>query len=162
MGALANAKHERLVQEYLVDLNQTQAAIRAGYSPQTAGSQASELFKKPNIRARVEEMQAERSVRVGVNQDRVIRELARIAFANAPDFIDATNATLHTGALPDDTAAIASVRVKRKDAEDFTEVEREIRLCDKVKSLELLGKHLGMFADRLIVTDRPEIIDDVP
>lgn len=145
MPKLKNVKHETFVQEYLIDFNKTQAAIRAGYSPKSAGDIGSALSEKPQIRARIDELLAARSRRTGVNQDRVVRELARIAFASAPDFIDPKDASLRADALEDDKAAIASIRVKRKEGEGFTEVEREIKLADKVKTLELLGKHLGMF-----------------
>lgn len=76
MPKLKNKKHERLVQEYLIDLNQTYAAIRAGYSPKSANQQSAELFAKPSIRARVDKLMAERATRVGITKDRVIRELA--------------------------------------------------------------------------------------
>lgn len=148
MPELKNTKYECFVQEYMVDLNQTQAAIRAGYSPLSASQTASEIMAKPNVRARVDELLAERSRRTGINQDRVIRELARIAFVNAPDFIDTNTATLRDSASVDDTAVIASVRVKRKEGEDFSEIEREIKLADKLKALELLGKHLGMYQNK--------------
>ena len=148
MAALKKNRWERLCQEYLVDLNQTQAAIRAGYSPKSANQQATALFANPSIRARVDELLAQRSARTGVNADRVIRELARIAFASAPDFIDTSDATLRADASPDDRAAIASVRVKTIPTQDGEGVEREIRLNDKVKALELLCKHLGIITNK--------------
>lgn len=73
-------KQERFVQEYLVDLNATQAAIRAGYSPETAGAIGCENLKKPNIKARIDREMAEISARTGANQERIIRELGEIAF----------------------------------------------------------------------------------
>ena len=75
-------KQKRFIEEYLVDLNATQAAIRAGYSPDTAGSIGSENLKKPEIRARIEKAIAERSKRTGINQDRIVMELAKIALLN--------------------------------------------------------------------------------
>lgn len=74
-------KQERFVQEYLVDLNATQAAIRAGYSPETAGAIGAENLKKPQIKARIDREMAEISARTGANRDRVIRELGEIAFS---------------------------------------------------------------------------------
>lgn len=140
-------KNEVFCEEYLIDLNATQAAIRAGYSPNAAGSIGSELLKKPEIRARVEAKMAERSKRTGINADRVLRELGKIAFVNAIDVINMNNATVKGDADRDDTAAIASVKVKVIPSEDGDGVEREIRLADKLKALELCGKHLGMFKD---------------
>lgn len=143
--AKLTAKQKRFVEEYLIDLNATQAAIRAGYSPNSARDIGSENLTKPHIRARVDEALAERSKRTGINADRVVRELARIAFVNAADVINFDSATLSENASEDDTAAIASVKVKTIPTDAGEGVEREIRICDKLKALELLGKHLGMF-----------------
>jgi len=155
-------KQERFVEEYLLDLNATQAAIRAGYSVKTANEQGSRLLSNVSVRVRIDSALAERSRRTGINQDRVLRELARLAFVNAPDLINVSDATLLEDASPDDTAAIASVKVKRRPTEDGDEVEREIRLADKLKALELLGKHLGMFTDRLAVDiTGVKIVDDI-
>lgn len=145
--AKLSAKQERFCEEYLIDLNATQAAIRAGYSVNSAGSIGSENLEKPEIRARIDAALAERSKRTGINADRVLRELGRIAFVNAVDVIDMQDATVKGDAERDDTAAIASVKVKVIPGEDGDGVEREIRLADKLKALELCGKHLGMFKD---------------
>ncbi len=91
------AKQQRFVEEYLIDLNATQAAIRAGYSPKTAYSIENELLNKPEIRARIDITLAERSKRTGVNADRVIQELARIAFVNPTEVVNAEDATLKDG-----------------------------------------------------------------
>lgn len=139
-------KQKRFVEEYLIDLNATQAAIRAGYSPDTAKSIGSENLTKPDIQARIAKAMAERSKRTGVNADRVVTELAKIAFVNASDVIDADTATLRSDAAPEDTAAIQSVKVKTFGEDGL---EREIKMADKLKALELLGKHLGMFKDKV-------------
>ena len=73
-------------------------------------------------------------------------ELAKIAFVNAADVIDADDATLKADAADEDLAAVQSVKVKTFGEDG---VEREIKLADKIKALELLGRHLGMFNDRL-------------
>ena len=139
-------KQKRFVEEYLIDLNATQAAIRAGYSPDTAYSIGNENMKKPEIKAKIDKAMAERSKRTGVNADRVVRELAKIAFVNADDVIDAETATLKPDAAREDTAAIQSVKVKTFGEDGL---EREIKMADKLKALELLGKHLGMFKDKV-------------
>jgi phage terminase small subunit len=141
-------KQENFCQEYLVDLNGTQAAIRAGYSPFTAGEQACELLKKPNVRARIDALMAARSMRTEITADVVIRELARIALVNPLDLINSRDATVSDDATVDQKAAIQSVKVRRKPTEFGDEVEREVKLNDKVKALELLGKHLGMYTDK--------------
>lgn len=142
-------KQQRFVEEYLIDLNATQAAIRAGYKPSSARQVGTENMSKPSIRACIDQAIAERSKRTGINQDRVIRELARLAFVNASDVIDMDEAYIKCNASEDDTAAIASVKVKTIPTKEGDGVEREIRLNDKLKALELLGKHLGMFKDNI-------------
>lgn len=139
-------KQKRFVDEYLIDLNATQAAIRAGYSPDTANEQGSQNLVKLSIRNEIDKAMAERSRRTGVNADRVVRELAKIAFVNAVDVIDHDTATVKADASPDDTAAIQSVKVKTFGEDGL---EREIKMADKLKALELLGKHLGMFKDKV-------------
>jgi len=140
------AKQKLFVDEYLIDLNATQAAIRAGYSPNNADKIGSELLGKTRVSDAISKAMAERSKRTGVNADRVVTELAKIAFVNASDVIDADTATLKPDAAPEDTAAIQSVKVKTFGEDGL---EREIKMADKLKALELLGKHLGMFEDRL-------------
>ncbi len=142
-------KQKRFCEEYLIDLNATQAAIRAGYSPKTANEQGSQLLSKLSIRAHVDKAIAERSKRTGINADLVLRELARLGRINAIDVINMNDATLAENASRDDTAAIASVKVKITPTEEGNVVEREIKLHDKTRALELAGKHLGMFSDKL-------------
>lgn len=139
-------KQKRFCEEYLIDLNATQAAIRAGYSPDTAKAIGCENLTKPDIRAHIDRAMAERSRRTGVNADRVVQELAKIAFVNATDVIDPKTATVKEDALPEDTAAIQSVKVKTFGEDGL---EREIKMADKLRALEMLGRHLGMFKDKL-------------
>jgi phage terminase small subunit len=161
--AKLTARQELFVNEYLVDLNATQAAIRAGYSPKTANEQGARLLTKVSVRARIDQALAERSRRTGINADRVLMELARIALVNPTDLIDIEEATVKDTASADDTAAILSVKVKKTPTEMGTITEREIRMADKIKALELLGKHLGMFTDRLNVNAEMavKIVDDI-
>lgn len=157
-------KQKRFVEEYLIDLNATQAAIRAGYSPESAYSIGSENLKKPEIRACIEKAMAERSKRTGVNQDRIIMELAKIGFLNPKDLVNFDEATVKEEAAEEDLAAIASVRVKRFPTKDGEGIEREIKMYDKSKALELLGRHLGMFKDKVEVSgleEEKKKLDDI-
>lgn len=156
-------KQKRFADEYLIDLNATQAAIRAGYSPRSAGEQASRLLKNAKVRAYIDERMAELSRRTGVNQERILRELARIAFVNAPDLINMADATVREDATVDDMAAIASVRVKIIPTENGQGIEREIRLADKIRALDLLGKRFAMWTERQQIDANfgVQIIDDV-
>ncbi len=142
-------KQKRFVEEYLIDLNATQAAIRAGYkagNAQRASEIGSELLQKTPVADAISKAMAERSRRTGVSADRVIQELAKLAFVNASEVINTEDATLKRNAAPEDTAAIQSVKVKTFGEDG---IEREIKMADKIRALELLGKHLGMFRDKV-------------
>ena len=147
--AKLNKKQQQFVDEYLIDLNATQAAIRAGYSVNSARDIGCENLTKPNIQEAIAKAMAERSKRTGISQDRIVLELAKLAFVNANDLIDPSDASIRAGASEDDLACIQSVKVKTMDGEKGTSTEREIRLNDKMKALELLGKHLGMWNDKI-------------
>ncbi len=161
--ARLTARQERFVQEYLIDLNASAAAIRAGYSPKTAEQIGHQLLKKTSVKSAIDQALAERSKRTGVNQDRVILELAKLALVNATDVINMDEATIKGEANREDTAAIASVKVKKIPTEEGEIIEREIKTYDKIKALELLGKHLGMFKDNLNLSGEVgvRIVDDI-
>lgn len=141
-------KQKRFVEEYLIDLNATQAAIRAGYSPDTAGSIGAENLKKPEIKSRIDKAMAERSRRTGINQDRVLQELARIGFAKITDVVDPETAKILPDASEDDLACIQSIKIKPNEFG----TEREVKLYDKKSALVDLGKHLGLFKDKMELT----------
>lgn len=147
--AKLTAKQQRFVEEYLVDLNATQAAIRAGYSPNTANEQGSRLLANVSVRACIDIEMAERAKRTGINADRILIELARIGLIKPDKLIDFDEAMVKEDASEDDIAAIASIKVKKVPTEDGEIVEREIKMHDKIKALELCGKHLGMFKEKL-------------
>lgn len=143
-----NEKQKRFAEEYMYDLNCTQAAIRAGYSPKTAHVQGCRLLSHVKVAAYIDKMKAERSKRTGVNAERVIRELARIAFVKVSDVIDVgTGEIIDNG--DDDIAAVSSVKVKRIPTAEGWGEEREVRLVDKNRALELLGKHLVMYTEKV-------------
>ena len=146
-------KQKRFVEEYLIDLNATQAAIRAGYSPDTAGSIGAENLKKPEIKSRIDKAMAERSKRTGINQDRVLQELARIGFAKITDVVDPDTAKIRPDASDDDLACIQSIKIKPNEFG----TEREVKLYDKKSALVDLGKHLGLFKDKLELTGDMEL-----
>ena len=97
-------KQKRFCEEYLIDFNATQAALRAGYSQKTAYSIGDENLRKPEIQSEIQSLIKKRSERTGINADIVIKELVKIALADT-----------------------------------------EITGKEKMKALELLGKHLGLF-----------------
>lgn len=140
-------KQQAFCKEYIVDLNAAQAAVRAGYSPNTANREGSRLLSNVDIQSEVQRLMKERSDRLAITADQVLRELAIISFS------DPTRYTMdpQTGALSVDTAcpevwrAVSSVKRKVRTTPGGTEVEAEFRLWPKVESLKLLGQHLGMF-----------------
>ena len=146
-------KQKRFVEEYLIDLNATQAAIRAGYSPDTAGSIGAENLKKPEIKSRIDKAMAERSKRTGINQDRVLQELARIGFAKITDVVDPETAEIRPDASDDDLACIQSIKIRPNEFG----TEREVKLYDKKSALVDIGKHLGLFKDKLELTGDMEL-----
>ena len=151
------AKQIRFVDEYLVDFNGTQAAIRAGYSEKTAAATAARLLRNVNIQAEISRRQKDLQRRTEVTQERVVMELARVAFADATDFVQVETRIINRGEVKvpielavhketaelsaDQRAAIASIKQGANGV--------EIKLHDKIKALELLGRHIGMFNNKL-------------
>ena len=150
-------KQQRFVDEYLIDLNATQAAIRAGYSVKTANEQGSQNLAKLSIQQAIAEQMAERSKRTGINQDRVVLELAKIALVKMTDIVD-SQGRIKSDASPDDLACIESVKYKESESDTGSSVEREVKIASKLKALELLGKHLGMWNDKLDVNITQPIV----
>jgi len=157
------AKQKKFIEEYLIDLNATQAAIRAGYSPNTAQEQSSRLLSNVMVKNEIDKAMAERSRRTGISQDRVLRELAKIAFVNPNDVINFSDATVKMTS-EENLAAIASVKVKKIPGEYGDATEREVKLYDKLRALDLLGRHLGMFKDKIEINGDMgvKIVDDIP
>jgi phage terminase small subunit len=155
-------KQERFIAEYLIDLNATQAAIRAGYSEKTARSIGAENLAKPDIQAALQEAMRARAERTDVTADMVVRELAKIGFANMSDYMRATpggDPYLDFSALTrDQAAALVEVTVddfvdgRGDDARDVRRVK--FKLADKRAALVDLGKHLGLFVERTEHTGR--------
>lgn len=150
-------KQQRFVDEYLIDLNATQAAIRAGYSVKTADVQGSRMLGNIKVHQAVSEAMAERSKRTGVNQDRVVLELAKIAFVRMTDIVD-NQGRIKSNAKEDDLSCIESMKYKESKSDIGSSVEREVKISPKLKALELLGKHLGMWNDKLDVNITAPIV----
>lgn len=137
------ARQERFCLEYVVDLNASQAAIRAGYKAGTAGQTAAENLKKPQIKKKIAQLQSEIAKRVEITADMVVRELAAIGFADVRECFDATGRLLNSSKLPDSIAkSVASIDV----VETGKDVKvKKLKLWNKVQALENLAKHLGMY-----------------
>ena len=149
------AKQLLFVDEYLVDLNATRAAVRAGYTPKSAAKHSYRLLAKPRINAAVAARMAERARRVQMSQDRVLREVASLAFSDLRRAFAADGALLPVQAWPEElAAAVASVKVREVKGDDGVVVAevKEIRFWDKGRALDLAARHLGMLRDRLEVS----------
>lgn len=144
--AKLTAKQQRFVEEYLIDLNATQAAIRAGYkASEYTDTNANKILENTRVKAEVDKAMAERSKRTGISQDRVLRELAKIGFSRITNVVDPKTAKVKPDAPDDDLDCIQSIKVKPGEFG----IEREVKMYDKKSALVDLGKHLGLFKDRL-------------
>lgn len=157
-----NERQRRFVDEYLIDLNATKAAIRAGYSAKTARQIGQQNLSKLDIQEAIAEAMKSREKRTEVSQDKVLRELAKIGFANMADYMKAGadgDPYLDFSKLTKDQAA-ALVEVTVEDfkdgrGEDARDVRRvKFKLADKRAALVDIGKHLGMFKDRVEFTGK--------
>ena len=132
-------KQQRFVEEYLVDLNATQASIRAGYSVKMADRIGSQLLAKNGVAAAISEAKAKISEATGITVERVVREMARIGFLDARKLFDQNGMQIPLHALDDDTAAAISA------IEMGPGGTLRLKLADKNKALESLMRHLGGF-----------------
>ncbi len=139
-------KQKRFVAEYLVDLNATAAAIRAGYSKKTAEVIGYENLRKPQIETTINQAMQEREKRTEITQDMVLRETAKLAFFDIRKMFDKNGKPLDISMLDDNTAA-ALVGLDVQDVADndgdYVGFVKKYKMADKIKALELLGKHLG-------------------
>jgi phage terminase small subunit len=143
-------KQARFVEEYLLDLNGKQAAIRAGYSPKTAEVQGSRLLGRPAVQAAVDAAIQARSRRTEVTADRVVTELAKIAFANMRDYSPRLGEMIDLHRLDQDrAAAIEEITIDEVvDPAGVLHRRTRLKLHDKLAALTNLARHLGMFVDR--------------
>jgi phage terminase small subunit len=169
---MLTAKQQRFVDEYLIDLNATQAAIRAGYSAKTAYSIGDENLKKPEIAAAVQKAMDSRAARTGITADRVLAELAKIGFADIRKAIrwysqtniasvddDDAEALIEEGAVrfavANQVELISSDEIDDATAAAISEIGQtstgalKVKLHDKRAALVDIGKHLGMFRERV-------------
>jgi phage terminase small subunit len=145
-----NLRQRRFVIEYIADLNATQAAIRAGYSPKTAYSMGHDLLKNPEIERAITEAQANREKRTGITADRVVLELARVALSDVRRLYRDDGTLKPPSEWDDDTAAaIAGLESKEEFDSDGcpSGTLKSVKRWDKIRALELLGKHLNLFKE---------------
>ena len=142
----------RFAAEYVIDLNASAAAVRAGYAESGARMAASRCLRDSAVRAEIDRLISERSRRTSITADAVLSELHRLAFADVRKLFDEEGRLRPVHELPDDVAAaIASIEVgtARRPGGESEDVEytSKIKLWDKRSSLELLAKHLRLLGE---------------
>lgn len=153
----------RFVAEYMIDLNGTAAAKRAGYSPKTAETQAARMLGNVRVQTEIARRQQAREFRTEITQDRVLKELARIAFFDIRKLYREDGAMKLPSELDDDTAAalvgidIAESRVGEDGP--LTITTRKAKVIERTGALSLVMRHLGMLTDKLEVKDVTAVAD---
>ncbi|ABS40889.1 terminase small subunit [Clostridium botulinum] len=160
-------KQKKFCDEYLIDLNVTQAAVRSGYSKKYAMAHAYELLDKPKIKEYIDKKIKDREKRTEITQDFVLKELYAIAKSNGSNYAKVVQKSYIKPVYDKEGNKIDEEEVFYKDVEltltdDLPEDKKKaiaaikqtkfgiaVESCDKVKALELLGKHLGMFKDKV-------------
>lgn len=148
-----NDQQKKFADEFLLDFNGTQAAIRAGYSKKTAYSQAHDLLKKPEIQAYLKTKKKKTADKLELSQKRVLLELTRLAFSDLRNYFNADGTPKPITELSDDAAAAlasseieirAGKIVKSKPQQPSVTISR-LKLWDKSKAIEMLAKHFHIF-----------------
>jgi len=154
-GQPLKGKREAFANQYIIDFNGKQAAIRAGYSKGRAESTASTLLTEPTVQRRIAELQKDRNARVQLTQDRVLQEVMRLAFFDIRKALHPDGSLKAITELDDDTAAaIAGLDLFEEFAGHGDERmqigwTKKIKLSDKTANLQLLMRHMGMLNDKL-------------
>lgn len=148
-------KQKIFAEEYLIDLNATRA-YRVAYPSvkreETAAVNGSRMLRNAKVAAYIQERMQERQKRTEITQDRVLQELAAIAFAKATDYAEIKNECVRIK----DTAELDEQQVRALAGIEEGKFGIKVKLNDKEKALELLGRHLGMFKDKLEVSGLEE------
>jgi len=151
-------KQQRFVEEYLIDLNATQAAIRAGYSEKTAAAIGAENLIKPNIQEAIQAAQAKRAERTQIDAEYVLRRLVEIDQMDVLDIMDDNGNVKPIKDWPKIWRQYIS-NIETISLEDEAGWLKKIKWPDKVKNLELLGRHVsvGAFKDKVEHSGKLEI-----
>ena len=149
MAAKLNARYKRFCEEFIIDLNGTQAYLRAGYkvSATVAASAAYDLLRKPEIQSYIQKLKSDRSDRTTVTSDRVLKELSRMAFSDVAEIVESGAEGLQLKDISkldrDTTAAISEIGEFRSEKGN----KFSLKMHNKLGALTLLMQHLGMTSD---------------
>ena len=144
-------KQKIFADEYLIDLNATRAykvAYPSVKKDETAAQAGSRMLRNVKVAAYIQERMEERQKRTEITQDRVLQELAAIAFAKATDYAEIKNECVRIR----DTAELDEQQIRALAGIEEGKFGIKVKLNDKEKALELLGRHLGMFKDKVEVS----------
>ena len=142
-----NAKQEMFCREYIVDLNATQAAIRAGYSEKTANNQVGRLLVNVGIQARIEELKAARNEDVKIDANYVLKRLVEIDSMDVLDILMPDGSVKAVAEWPKVwRTTLSGIDVMEMQSGDTAAILKKIKWPDKVKNLELIGKHINVGA----------------
>ncbi|WP_130861446.1 terminase small subunit [Bacilliculturomica massiliensis] len=148
-------KKQKFAEEYLIDLNATQAAIRAGYSPKTAHSQGQRLLKDVDVANYIKQRQKQLQKKTEITQERVLAEYAKLAFFDPRNLFETDGSPKSITELDDETAAaLAGLDVQEVfegvgSNRVFAGYIKKYKLADKRGALDSLARHLGMFTDKV-------------
>jgi phage terminase small subunit len=161
MASKTAARYEIFAREYVIDLNGSRAAQAAGIAESGARVWASRALTKANVQRQITQLQAKRASKLGITADKVAEELQRLAFSNMMDYMEIDEDGQPRGLdltklTRDQAAAIQEISEDatggQGDGERRLVIRRKFKLADKRGSLELLGRHLGMFQDNVKIT----------
>jgi phage terminase small subunit len=163
-----NDKHKRFSLEYLKDLNATEAAIRAGYSKKTAHSQGCRLLKNAEVKRFIAAKGQTKFEKLDISVDRVLNEIARLAFLDPRKFYDEAGNLKAITELDDDTAAALAGMEVEEAYEHFGKGQakpkgllKKIKFADKSKNLELLGRYHKLFTDKVEITNLDDLANAI-
>lgn len=161
---------KKFIKEYLIDLNITAAALRAGYSEKTAYSIGQETFYKPHIQAAIQKEMNKRARRTEITADKVLEEYAKLGFSDVTDYLQVVTERILVGHDKETGEPISDISqfVLMKDTKDIppeklaaiSEVKQHkdgsisFKLHDKRGALDSIARHLGMFAERVELTGK--------
>lgn len=177
MAGKLNNRQQLFVQEYMVDRNAEQAAIRAGYSPAYARGNAHKLVANSGIAAEIQARCAVVSEKLEITQERVLQELAAVGFARLSDFVTVETEQVQRMGIHPTTGEVTLLPageyqcVKLTDTADIPPAQQaalasikqgahgiEIKLHNKLDALDKLGRHLGLFEQK--EESNPDTLND--
>jgi phage terminase small subunit len=147
-----NARQEMFCREYIISLNATEAAIKAGYSKRTARQQGQRLFTNVDVQERIAELQKESFGRAEIDADRVLKELEHLATYDPRKVLDWGPDGFRIKDSSELTAQEAKIITGLSESPSQWGWRRQVKLADRLRALELLGKHYSLFAKRLHIS----------